>query len=124
MKYRQKRHQDYHTPVYEIDQPKHRMEIISHAPHVCIYWRIQNASNKPMKFHDYNQNNMQYIRYYNVKILPNQSNSEFSYIQNPGAHDMARTSLLTALNVSVFAPIWQTFSQLFIQSCIIASIER
>ena len=60
MKYRQKRQQDYHTPVYEIGQPKHRIGIISHA-HVCIYWRIihgaclQNASNEPMKFHDYNQ---------------------------------------------------------------------
>ena len=43
------------------------MGIISHA-HVCIYWWIihsaylQNVSNKPMKFHDDNQNNTQYVR--------------------------------------------------------------
>ena len=67
MKYRQKRQQDYHTPIYEIDQPKHRMGIISHA-HLCMYWWIihgaylQNASNKPMKFQDYNQNNTQYYK--------------------------------------------------------------
>ena len=43
------------------------MGIISHA-HVCIYWWIihsaslQNVSNKPMKFHNDNQNNTQYVR--------------------------------------------------------------
>ena len=50
------------------------MGIISHA-HVCIYWWIihraslQNASNKPMKSHDDNQNNMQYVRIdFNVSL--------------------------------------------------------
>ena len=48
------------------------MGIISHA-HVCIYWRIihraslQNASNKPMKFHDDNQNNTQHVRISNTR---------------------------------------------------------
>ena len=36
MKYRQKRQQDYQTPVYEFDQPKHRMSIISHAYEVRL----------------------------------------------------------------------------------------
>ena len=47
------------------------MGIISHA-HLCIYWWIihsaslQNVSNKPMKFHDDDQNNTQCVRMHDI----------------------------------------------------------
>ena len=74
------------------------MGIMSHA-HLCIYWWIihsaslQNVSNKPMKFHDDNQNNTQYIRVLNSTQYP-----EF-FIRKPGAaRSVAWVYLLSPYN--------------------------
>ena len=58
MKYRQKRQQDYHTPPY-IKSINQNIDG-NYKPHPRVY--LQNASNKPLKFHDDNQNNTQYVR--------------------------------------------------------------